>query len=389
MHAYSRAQDATAALELLDNLQARPEMPPDVITYTCAVSACGTEWQKALTVLREASSHRVPLGTLAFSKAISAVVEAGEWQEACNLLSEMTAQDLPHNPCARSPALFRLLVARPHKHRSPISPISASHLPRHLAHPPELSSFAPFLPPSLLCTPSPLPPRHTLNLALSACAEAADASAGSDPIEVAAVAVDRLRDVLQASERSQARLASSGYGGSRATAGAPPRAPPVDRRTVDLTKRLLSNLKLDEVRVVPWWVEWGGVWERNGRRGDGGVAGQGGHAFARARSTGHEARAGVAGHHPTGAELDAPPSPNPLAAGGEGADDRARRARVAQAEATEDQLRLDGAWAWRPWGAWGAWGCTWAAPSFARRASVGVNVRRPQLTALSTATVRP
>jgi pentatricopeptide repeat protein len=101
IHALGRAERSDEALAVL-----RKEMPDkrvrvDAISYTSAIAACNAtgDYEGAVATLRDAEADSgARLGTLAYSKAIGALSGAARWREACELLNAIGEKDLPHNP---------------------------------------------------------------------------------------------------------------------------------------------------------------------------------------------------------------------------------------------------------------------------------------------------
>ena len=59
-------------------------MPPDIITYSAAISACekGQKWQQALGLLAETRSVSVLPNVITYNTAISACEKGEQWQQA-------------------------------------------------------------------------------------------------------------------------------------------------------------------------------------------------------------------------------------------------------------------------------------------------------------------
>ena len=70
--------------------------PPDVVSYSAGISACGKggEWQMALLLLSQMPEAGVARDEISFNAGISACEKGGEWQMALYLLSQMPAAEV-------------------------------------------------------------------------------------------------------------------------------------------------------------------------------------------------------------------------------------------------------------------------------------------------------
>ena len=74
----------------------REKVPPDTVTFSSAIAACGSagEWQRALLLLPLMAAAGVSPNTITFSSCITACEKKGEWRPALEVLETMATLDL-------------------------------------------------------------------------------------------------------------------------------------------------------------------------------------------------------------------------------------------------------------------------------------------------------
>eukprot|EP00434_Breviolum_minutum_P008966 symbB.v1.2.007899.t1/scaffold491.1/size196728/3 len=94
----SKAGHWMLALHFLhDPMVSLQRLDPNVISFSCVISACdkaGNAWQLALAVLQLMSKQKVAPNVISFSNAISACEKCGRWEFALELLSVQLEADL-------------------------------------------------------------------------------------------------------------------------------------------------------------------------------------------------------------------------------------------------------------------------------------------------------
>lgn len=82
------------SLAMLQRLLAA--LPPSVISFNAAMSACGAggQWPEALQLLAEMRRHSVASGVGSFAALLTAVGQSWRWQEALHLLEEVRVEHL-------------------------------------------------------------------------------------------------------------------------------------------------------------------------------------------------------------------------------------------------------------------------------------------------------
>ena len=78
------------ALQLLSDMEDRPNPPPDVYSFNTAIAACGRagQWVAALELLERATSLGV-CDVVTFSSAMGALRNSGRWEQALEVLGRM------------------------------------------------------------------------------------------------------------------------------------------------------------------------------------------------------------------------------------------------------------------------------------------------------------
>ena len=83
------------ALDLLDLMRAI-DIPPNEITYSCAISVCSNgAGSVALNILREMQSMGVPMNMITYASTLVACARSSLWTEVHKLFAEMAAFNIP------------------------------------------------------------------------------------------------------------------------------------------------------------------------------------------------------------------------------------------------------------------------------------------------------
>jgi pentatricopeptide repeat protein len=97
-----------SARDRIETLQRREKLNrPDVISYSAAISACekGSQWQRALDLLKEMREQDVQPDLPCFNAAISACEKGSQYQRALELLDEIQEQGLEPDAISFSAAI--------------------------------------------------------------------------------------------------------------------------------------------------------------------------------------------------------------------------------------------------------------------------------------------